>query len=931
MPRIAHTLATSRVCHIVMVGVLLFAALVTATPVSGPDVITASTPPGGAPPAGSGTVRSSAMLRVLDGNTLITWINGKQVAVRLAGIDVAPYTTPCGAAATSQLWKLTRGGELTLEEDTTLAFDSHGLRIYHALDRNGHAISQELVKAGVAKVNGKAEARHLFAADEAQARTAQRGCLWSTSSPTAGVVDTARIETAMEMHDTFRAAPAASQRDTPVRASTVLPNGFSFQTVATGIDQPTGFAFAPDGRIFIIAKHGLVWVVKNGALLPTPLIDISATVNDYDDHGLLGIAVDPHFSTTSPYLYLLYTYENDPANPTNNKTARLSRYTVAGDVADPASQQAILGTVVGDAARPSCDNFPVGTDCLVSDNISHSIGSVRFASDGTLFVSIGDASNFNIADPESLRSQNIDILAGKLLHVTTTGQGLTSNLFYDGNVSDNRSKVWAYGLRNPFRFTLRPGTDMPYVGDVGWDTWEEINVATKSGNFGWPCYEGTYQQSAFAPMQTCKDLYSKGAGAVKFGLVTYDHLGGVLPVSTAVIGGAFYTGANYPAQYRGTYFYGDVRPFMRTLQVDSNDALVSGPTDFSPNADLPTDIEMGPDGNLYVCAIYAGEIRKIVYDANAPTVQVAADHQSGPAPLTVQFSSAGSNDPRGGTLSYSWDFGDGSALSTDANPTHTFTLQCGVSACRYITTLTVTSSSTHASGTGGMTIGVGGAPTPTMSAPSASLAYRVGDTITFSGGATDDLDGPIPPSGLSWQIVIHHCPGTCHTHFLIQRSGVANGSFTIPDHGDNSYFEIILTATNSSAVTATTSVSLHPQTVHVTLQTSPPGRQLVYDGGVTYTAPHTFNSVIGSQHTITAPTSPGGPPFVSWSDGGAAQHNITIGTSDVTYTATYDLPAPMPGSRSPASIPSTPPAPLPESRPPASVSQTPPAPLPPSR
>jgi len=874
------------------------------------------------------------MLRVLDGNTIITWINGKQVAVRFAGIDVAPYTTPCGAAATGLLWKLTKGGELTLEEDSALAFDSHGLRVYHALAKDGRAISQELVKAGVAKVNGKAEGRHLFAADEAQARTAQRGCLWSHSSPTAGVVDTARVEAAMGLDNGFRAAPAAPPTpDAAPLASSVLPTGFSVQTVAAGIDQPTGFAFVPDGRIFILGKHGLVWVVKNGALLPTSLLDINTSVNDYADHGLLGIAVDPNFATTSPYIYLLYTYENNPANPTGPKTAQLARFTVTGDVANPASKQVLLGTVVGDAAHPSCDNFAVGADCIPTDELSHSIGSVRFATDGTLFVSTGDGASFNFVDDRALRSQNIDIMAGKLLHITTTGQGIATNPFVDGSLSHNRSKVWAYGFRNPFRFTLRPGTNMPYVGDVGWDTWEEVNVATKGSNFGWPCYEGEAQQSGYAPKATCQTLYNQPAGSVKFGLVTYGHNvnGGYQPSSTAVIGGAFYTGTTYPAQYQGAYFYGDVQQFMRTLTVDANNALKSGPTDFTLSTDIPTDIQMGPDGNLYVCAIYAGELHRIIYSATAPTAQVAVDHQSGPSPLAVQFSSAGSSDPGGGTLSYYWDFGDGGS-STDANPHHTFTVAaCGLAACIYPVTLTVTSNISGTSGTAGLTIGVGQPPTATITAPSGSLQYKVGDAITFSGRATDPLDGDLPPACLSWQVIVHHCPGTCHTHFLIQRSGVASGSFTIPDHGDNSYFEIILTATNSSAVTATTSVSLHPQTVQVTFQTSPPGRQLIYDGGVTYTAPHTFDSVIGSQHTITAPTSPGGLPFVSWSDGNAAQHDITIGTSDVTYTATYNLPAPLPGSRSPASVSSTPPAPLPASRPPSSIALTPPAPLPPSR
>ena len=486
----ARAFAMSRVCRVISAFILLLAALLTAIPVSGPDVIMASAVPGGAPPVGSGTMRSSAEVRVLDGNTIITWINGKQTAVRFAGIDVAPYTTPCGAAATKQLWKLTKGGELTLEEDNALAFDAQGLRVYHALARDGRAISQELVKAGVAKVNGKAEGRHLFTADEAQARTTQQGCLWSHGSPTAGTVDTARIEVAMGLDNGFRAAPAApTASDASPLSSSVLPTGFSVQTVAAGIDQPTGFAFAPDGRIFILAKHGLVWVVKNGVLLPTPLIDLHTSVNDYGDHGLLGIAVDPTFAING-FLYLLYTAENDLTNPTGPKTARLARYTVTGDVADPVTQQVLLGTALNDATHPSCENLASSADCIPTDDISHSIGSVRFASDGTLFVSTGDGASFNFVDDRALRSQNIDSLAGKMLHITKTGQGITTNPFADNDLSHNRSKVWAYGFRNPFRFTLRPGTDVPYVGDVGWDTWEEINVATRGGNFGWPCYEG---------------------------------------------------------------------------------------------------------------------------------------------------------------------------------------------------------------------------------------------------------------------------------------------------------------------------------------------------------------------------------------------------------------------------------------------------------
>src|SRR4029078_5313856 len=94
-----------------------------------------------------------------------------------------------------------------------------------------------------------------------------------------------------------------------------------------------------------------------------------------------------------------------------------------------------------------------------------------------------------------------------------------------GSAAANRSKIWAYGLRNPYRFNFRPGTSTPYIGDVGWNTWEEVNVGAAGGNFGWPCYEGNAQQGGYAPKSTCQTLYRSGASAIKPPLVTYNHDG----------------------------------------------------------------------------------------------------------------------------------------------------------------------------------------------------------------------------------------------------------------------------------------------------------------------------------------------------------------------------------------------------------------------
>ena len=180
-------------------------------------------------------------------------------------------------------------------------------------------------------------------------------------------------------------------------------------------------------------------------------------------------------------------------------------------------------------------------------------------------------------------------------------------------------------------------------------------------------------------------------------------------------------------------------------------------------------------------------------------------------------------------------------------------------------------------------------PVPTITTPSSTLRWKVGDVITFSGSATDTEDGTIPAASLSWVIRLHHCPdGNCHLHPFTSATGTG-GSFTAPDHGDESYFELILTGPTARA-TGTASVSIQPQTAQVTLNTSPVGLQVVY-GGVTGTAPLVRNPIVGSTVTIYAPTQ--APyTFSSWSDNGSQQHNATVGTAPATYVATFTSSAP---------------------------------------
>ena len=384
-----------------------------------------------------------------------------------------------------------------------------------------------------------------------------------------------------------------------------------------GLNLPTSFAFTPDGRIFIAEKSGVVRVFKNGALLPTPLIDISAKVNNYWDRGLIGMALDPNFAANG-YIYLLYPYEATATDDAGGKTARLSRYTVVGDTASPATETVLLGTNAGSA----CTQFPVGSDCIPAEWYGHGVGDIHFGSDGSMFLSNGDASSWNVVNDDALRAQDLNSLAGKIIRIDpNTGQGLPDNPYWNGDPNAARSKVWAYGVRNAYRFSVRPNSGAPgtvYAGDVGWDTTEEVNVVPRGANLGWPCYEGSLVQPGYQMKPVCQTLYADvAADPTKWTkpILTYDHNG----TGAAITGGVFYTGTAYPAPYQGVYFYGDyARNQLRYASIDTSGVVTSGPTDFDPTADSPVDIQVGPDGNLYYLAIGSGQLIKYVYGTQSP-------------------------------------------------------------------------------------------------------------------------------------------------------------------------------------------------------------------------------------------------------------------------------------------------------------------------
>jgi len=534
-------------------------------------------------------------------------------------------------------------------------------------------------------------------------------------------------------------------------------------------------------------------------------------------------------------------------------------------------------------------------DCIPMDEESHGIGAMKVGPDGALYVAVGDGSSFWWADVYALRSLNLNRPVGKILRVSiapgSLGQGLPDNPYWNGNANAWRSKVWTSGVRNAFRFNFKPGTRVMYAGDVGWDTWEEIDVIPANGgsDLGWPCYEGFPEQAGYAAYAVCQDLYA--AGTAQAPLITWDHAMGM----AAAVGGAF-TGANgYSSKYQNAYFYADyAMGEIYVMKVDANDQVVPGSQAiFSTAADGPVDVEIGPDGDVYYLSINMGELRHIRYvgDNRPPVAAASATPKAGLAPLTVNFSSAGSGDPdTGQTITYSWDFGDGSPPDTSPNPSHTYAANGN-----YVATLTVTDPYLLTA-TKTVLIQVGNTPpTATIASPADGSNYNIGDTITFSGSGTDTQDGLLPPANLAWSVVMYHCAditySSCDTRPEMTTTG-AGGSFPVAYSGDFTYYVIYLTVTDSGGLTDTKQVTITPNRVSISFNSVPPGIVIAIDSG-TGTTPFTRSVPKGSQHLIYASSPQLGKMFDSWSDGGAQQHSITA-SADATYTVTFVDPTPTP-------------------------------------
>ncbi len=334
-----------------------------------------------------------------------------------------------------------------------------------------------------------------------------------------------------------------------------VPLGFSKnETHVTGLASAVAFAQAPDGRLFVAEQGGSLRVVKNATLLATPFVQL--TVDSVGERGLLGVALHPSFASNG----WVYVYHTTASGGTHN---RISRFVANGDVATGA--EAILV------------DLPA-----LSSATNHNGGALHFGADGKLYVGVGDNAN-------SAHSQNLASPLGKLLRFNDDGSIPADNPFCT-TPGLQSCAVWARGLRNPFTFAVQPGTGRIHINDVGQNTWEEVNLGVPGANYGWPASEGADNITAgvTAPLFTYKHSAASPAGSGPGGFFT----------GFSIAGGAFYPSTgNFPAAYRGSYYFADyVSKFIARVDLANGNAASA----FASVAGSPVDLLAGNDGALYV-------------------------------------------------------------------------------------------------------------------------------------------------------------------------------------------------------------------------------------------------------------------------------------------------------------------------------------------
>ncbi|MDQ4133459.1 MAG: PQQ-dependent sugar dehydrogenase [Actinomycetota bacterium] len=385
-------------------------------------------------------------------------------------------------------------------------------------------------------------------------------------------------------------------------AGAALPTGFSDFLVAS-VASPTALAFTPDGRMLITTQGGTVRVVKGGSLLPTAALNLSSQLCSNSERGLLGVAVDPQFSSNG-YVFVYYSFKKSAACDSTTVN-RVSRFVMTGD--------SLGGEVV------LIDNIPSPTG-------NHNAGDLRFGKDELLYVSVGDG-GCDYLTPTNCQNSNdaardLNVLLGKIVRIDRNGNIPAGNPFtgtgtarcnVQGVIATNLrcQETFATGLRNPFRMAFDPnavGTRF-HINDVGGSAWEEIDLGAAGADYGWNVREG---HCAVGSTTNCEP---PPAGMTN-PIFDYSHADSC----DTITGGAFVPNGVWPAEYQGKYLFGDFG-CGKIFRLDPNGAGGYTRVDFATGLGTNSAVHMsfGPWGNsqalYYTSYANGGQVRRIVHPA----------------------------------------------------------------------------------------------------------------------------------------------------------------------------------------------------------------------------------------------------------------------------------------------------------------------------
>jgi glucose/arabinose dehydrogenase len=637
-----------------------------------------------------------------------------------------------------------------------------------------------------------------------------------------------------------------------------VPENFSSSTFLSGINQPMGMTWLPDGRVLIIEKPGTIKITDpdEGTKDTATYMDLTGKVNDGRERGFIDITLDPNFEQNG-YVYVFYSNDDEDTN-------RIARFTHQEN-----------GGGLQSSADPSTE-FVVWKEDEPWKSCCHQGAGLDFGPDGKLWLTTGDDFEGGAV------SQNLAKASGKVIRINKDGTIPQDNPYVGDGNPDTLGEIWAYGVRNPFRGEWDLESKRFFFGDVGGNEnpdYEEVNVATldnPGANYGWPACEGTSKSTEDAPCEISQTapVYS------------YPHSEG-----NSITGGEVYRGNQFPTEYQGAYFFGDyAKNWIKYLTFDSNGDVQSVEM-FEDSADNVNSISVGPDGALYWTSISDGTITKVTYTGNqAPQIDSvsATPTSAASAPQTVDFNVSAS-DPEDDPLTYDWTFGDGST-GTGASTSHTYQ-SAGV-----YTAYVEVSDGTQTIESQQIEITIGQAPSVSIDSPNDGDFFRGGDTISFSASATDPEDGQLSSDAFTWNVAFDHVPpeGAAHTHPVLSNYQGASGSFDVPTSGhgystDTSY-TLTVTATDSDGLSASDSVTIEPDKVDITFATDPAGLDLSVDG-IPYSGDTVIDTLVDFNHEVSAPTTQcldgREYEFQGWSDGGAQTHTYTVPDSDSTLTANY--------------------------------------------